>query len=654
MSEASIAVKLKDEFTQGVDRMEDANKGFNVSLGETQKKAEHYAKRLSDLVDKQADLQVQLQKAKEHLNDVKKAFKEAGDAADDSKLKEANKNYNELAGKLANVSRAANDTRRALYSLDETGRKKSQSSSGGIMATLGTAGATAFAGELAAQTIGTLANSMGGEAIGNYVSSALSSASMGAAIGNTIAPGAGAAIGAALGGVGGLFSAALSEYGAKDDSYREQVQSQYDSLLSDQTSRLHTGSELAAQRETDTLAFERLLGEGIGAAYLEDVRRMGADTPMTYEGLTSMSRALATGFGKDPERMLQLMTGLGDAGSAVGIDEAGMTEMAKAMSRMESSGKATLEYLNIFQDRGVDVIGILSDGLGKTQAQIYDMISKGEIGGVEAVQMIQDALDDLYGGAMEQQSKTFSGLSSTLEDVNNELAAAMGDGYNNERKQGMEEQIAYLSGEMGDSMAEAYRLMGEFQASLENQQEELQRNAMETVMSGVLSGSWSEKATAQLTELMSQYDEAKAQDNGAEMGRVIAAAQAVAQAEYTNSEGYQTQVDANMQLVNDVQQAVSYSYYEAGYALGQELSKGVSAAIMASFPDTSAAAVSAAARTSASVSTYAAASQGILGNGTMGSSPYVYTYNTYADVAGHTHGQLAAYTHQELREEVLS
>lgn len=33
---------------------------------------------------------------------------------------------------------------------------------------------------------------------------------------------------------------------------------------------------------------------------------------------------------------------------------------------------------------------------------------------------------------------------------------------------------------------------------------------------------------------------------------------------------------------------------------------------------------------------------------------YVYTYNTYADVAGHTHGQLAAYTHQELREEVLS
>lgn len=37
-----------------------------------------------------------------------------------------------------------------------------------------------------------------------------------------------------------------------------------------------------------------------------------------------------------------------------------------------------------------------------------------------------------------------------------------------------------------------------------------------------------------------------------------------------------------------------------------------------------------------------------------GLQAYVYTYNTYTDVAGHTHGQLAAYTHQELREEVLS
>ena len=36
---------------------------------------------------------------------------------------------------------------------------------------------------------------------------------------------------------------------------------------------------------------------------------------------------------------------------------------------MNSSGKATLEYLNIFQDRGVDVIGMLSEAMARPRAR---------------------------------------------------------------------------------------------------------------------------------------------------------------------------------------------------------------------------------------------------------------------------------------------
>ena len=49
-----------------------------------------------------------------------------------------------------------------------------------------------------------------------------------------------------------------------------------------------------------------------------------------------MSQALATGFGDDPDRMLKLMRSVGNAGSAVGIDASGMTEMSKAFSLMQS------------------------------------------------------------------------------------------------------------------------------------------------------------------------------------------------------------------------------------------------------------------------------------------------------------------------------
>lgn len=578
MSEASIAVKLKDEFTQGVDRMEDANKGFNVTLEDTQKKAEQYAKRLSDLVDKQADLQVQLHNAKKHLKDVKKELKEAGDAADDSKLKEAHKAYNELAGELTNVTRAANDTRRALYDLDETDRKRSRSSgissSGtgldsdagtGMLSQLGKSGALAFAGDLASQAIGTLATSFGGETMGNYVSNALSSAGMGAAIGSAIAPGVGTAIGAALGGLGGVLTGYMEEYANQDETFKDYVQSAVTGALEERKTSIQSGSTLAAQREMDAIAFERLLGEGVGVAYLEDVRRMGASTPMTYEGLTSMSRALATGFGDDPERMLQLMTGLGDAGSAVGIDEAGMAEMAKAMSRMESSGKASLEYLNIFQDRGVDVIGILSDGLGKTQAEIYDMISKSEIGGVEAVRMIQDALGELYGGAMEQQSKTFSGLSSTLEDMQNEMDAASGEGYNETRKKGMEEQIAWLEGKSGEKMQEINYAMGAFSASLENQKEEMIRDALDAVY-----------GSQEYQDLMADgSDEAVAK-----AGEMLAAAKVQAVNEYNASEGAQLMVESELSLIETVRDntALNDAYWDAGYRVGQEYDKGRAAA----------------------------------------------------------------------------
>lgn len=586
MSEANIAVKLKDNFTSGVNRMEDANKGFNTSMEDTQQKAKQYSQRLDDLIRQQSKLQTSLSSAKRDLQAAEKAFKATGDAADSDALEAAHEKYNRIKSELQDTTQAAKDTRRALYDLKETERKQGPSgsvttSSGSILSQLGAAGATAMAGELASQAAGYFATSFGGDAVGGYVSSALSSAGMGAAIGSAIAPGIGTAIGAALGGLSGLLSGKFEQMEAMDDAYRDQVQELYSNLQQQQTERLGSGSSVAAQREQDAIAFNQLLGDGVGDQYLEDLRVLAASTPMEYSDLTGMSRALATGFGGDPERMLELMTAIGDAGSAVGIDAAGMTEMARSLSRMESSGKATLEYLNIFQDRGVDVIGMLSEGLGKTQEEIYDMISKSEIMGVDAVNIIQDAMTKMYDGAMEKQSQTFSGLASTLEDAQTELNNAMGEGYNEKRKQGMQEQIDFLSGETGESMQEAYRLMGEFQASLENQQEELQRNAIESVMSGVLSGAWSEDATAQLTDLMSQYDEAKAEDNGAEMGRVIAAAQAVAQAEYTNSEGYRTQVDANLQLVSDVQQAVAYSYYQAGYDLGQEMSKGVAAGLAA-------------------------------------------------------------------------
>lgn len=45
---------------------------------------------------------------------------------------------------------------------------------------------------------------------------------------------------------------------------------------------------------------------------------------------------------------------------------------------------------------------------------------------------------------MEAQSKTFSGITSTIEGLQQELDNAMGEGYNQTRMQGLEAQKEWL------------------------------------------------------------------------------------------------------------------------------------------------------------------------------------------------------------------
>lgn len=588
MAEADIAVILRDNMSQYLNRMEDANDNFNDSLDETERQAQQYSRQLSQLTEAQSQLQTSLVTLRRQLREAERDFAATNSAEDRSRVNAINEEYIQLNQTLASVRQRANDARRALFNLTEVESRRNSgttaddtgivsmedAASDSLLSRLAAAGATALVGDLASQAVGTFATSLGGDTMGSYVSNALSYAGMGASIGTAIAPGIGTAIGAALGGLGGVIAGAMEEYANQDEAFKSEVQDAVTALKEERASSIQNGSVLAAQREQDALAFDKLLGEGIGTAYLEDLREMSAQTPMTYEGLTSMSRALATGFGDTPERMLNLMEKLGDAGSAVGIDEAGMAEMAKSMSRMESSGKASLEYLNIFQERGVDVIGILSDGLGKTQGEIYDMISKSEIGGVEAVRMIENALGDMYGGAMEEQSKTFAGLSSTLEDMQAEMDAASGEGYNDIRKKGMEEQIAYLESDSGEMMKEINYAMGAFEASLENQKEQMIRDAMTAVFN-----------SADYQDLMADgSDEALAQ-----AGEMLAAAKVQAINEYNASEGAQLMVQSELSLIETVRNDMSLNnaYWDAGYQVGQEYDKGRAAGMAANSFDPS-------------------------------------------------------------------
>lgn len=562
MPEASILVTLRDQYSPGVQAMRSANSSFGKSLEETQQKAQAYQTRLSGLVKQQGELQVQLVDAKKALKEAESAYKATGEAADADALASAKEKYEALKVVMKETVQASKDTQNALRNLESQSSSLSRQSGSesGLLSALSQAGLLKMAGDAAGEWANTLVGSAFGSDAGSLFSSALTGAASGAALGSFL-PGIGTAIGAAIGGGIGLASAGSQIYQQRDEAFKSYVQEATQEQMEGLTSSISSGSATAAQRELDAIAFNKLLGEGTGDDFLARLRTLAADTPMEYSDLTMMSRALATGFGSDPDRMLSLMTGVGNAGSAVGTDANGMTVMAQALSRMESSNKATLEYLNMFQERGIDVIGMLANALNTDQGGIYDMISKGSISGTQAVDIIQQGLDQ-YAGAMDEMAQTFSGLESTLSDAQAELDNAYGEGYNETRKQGLQEEINWLSGESGAIIQEANRAMGAWQAELENSKEQYVRDAMEAVIN-------SDDYKAAMAE---------GSDEGyAEAGRMLMEAKVRGMNEYNASEGAQLMLEYEMALAETIREDASTNsaYWDAGYRKGQEYSKGL-------------------------------------------------------------------------------
>ena len=391
----------------------------------------------------------------------------------------------------------------------------------------------------------------------------------------------GTAVGAAIGGGLGLLQGGSQAAQGRDDAFKQYYSDLYDTQQAAAEESLSAGGDTASQRELDAIAFNRLLGQGVGDQYLEDLRTLAADTPMEYGDLTSMSRALATGFGDAPDRMLELMTAIGDAGSAVGVDASGMTYMAQILSRVQSSNQFSKEDLDAFQDRGINVLSMLSSSFSVADGEIYDMISKGEINGRDAVNIIQQGMETAYSGAMEQMAETFSGLTSTLEGTMAELDNARGEGYNDLRKEGLQSEIDAYGGALGDAIQNLNRISGENDAYMENLSEQYTREALSALLLGEDTTLFPEEDQAELRRMREDFLAASSayedgnEEAGLKMESLRQQAEALATAAYESSDQYQLLNDSEKDLIGAIRDLTdSLDGFMNEYGLNQELSKG--------------------------------------------------------------------------------
>lgn len=523
--------------------------------------------KIDALNKRKASISVDATRAKKELKAAEKALDDTKESAD--RLEKARYDYENIQTELRSVTSEAKSAEKQLNSLNDTiqkGQNRAGGLSGGskseILTKLGQAGATQLIGQVASEAAGAYISSAFGSEASTMFSSVLGMTASGAAIGSMIAPGIGTAIGAGAGALLGGISGATQNFQNQDEYFKSLVQEQYNQYQQDITDSLTGGSETAASKEQSRLAFGTLLGSDTAAEdFLADLQVMAAETPFSQSGLETIAKNLIANGISDTAEQLAMLQAVGEAGSALGLSEESMADVATYLGRMNSTGKTNLEYLIPLMERGIPVVDYLAENLGKSKEEVYDMVSEGLIPGAEAARIIADAMGDDFGGSLEKQSQTYSGLMSTLSDAREQLDAAMGEGYNEARKPAIQEEIDYLSGEGGEQMKEMYSLIGEFQASLENEKEKAIRDAMTSVMD------------------TDEYEAAELAGDGAEMGRLLMEAKSEAEKAYMESEGYQTLIESQTSAIWSVRDTMADSYWEAGYYLGQEMNKGIKSAI---------------------------------------------------------------------------
>lgn len=559
----SICFAFKDQFTSGLLK---SKKG----LEEMKKKVEDTAGKIDELNKRKGTIHVDATKARRELKDAEKALDGTKEAAD--RLAEAKYNFENIQTELRSVSKEAKQAEKDLADLnDAMQRNQNRASSGGsggdsILSKLAAAGATQMVGQVVTQAFQQSVESAFGSEAGTMFSGILGGVTTGASIGRIFAPGIGTVVGGAVGGLLGAATGALNVQAGREDALKSAVQEVYGSAWEAVTAPLSGGIATAADREQQELAFGTLLGDSDAAkTWLDTLVQKAAVTPFGFGDLTQMSKTLLSyGVGTDEQNLW--MQAIGDAGSARGITGEGLTAIATYLGRMSSTDKVTLEYLNPLMERGINAIDYLAENLtektGKevTTADVYDMISKNQLSGADAARVIVEAMEQYNKGAMEAQSQTYSGMVSTMEDNQEQVDAAMGEGYTEKRKEGLLAQTEWLD---KGGTKDAYKLIGEYQASLENAKEEAVRKALD--------------AAAETEE----YRQALAENNGAEMGRILAEAQAEAEKEYRDSEGYQEMLQSQKDSVDSIREdlVADGTWRTFGYDMGIEFSKGFGSAL---------------------------------------------------------------------------
>lgn len=552
--DVSVVFKASDRLSDSLHQMRKGVRGLESDV-------EHYKKVQQQVFQEKAQVKLDITQAKQSMKELEKAVRSGSEGARDAFLEQqtALESLNDEYKRLSNLQ---SEVLRGEKEIQTTMSRNSNANAGSgvgagligaasMMKSLAKAGLGSMLGGAAGDLLGNMTSSAFGSTIGGAVGSIGGNALSGAAMGSIAGP-IGTAVGAAVGGLTGAIQALNNKQQQADDLFRNEVQSLYNTTTAEMQDKISNGSAYAAERENYKRNYASMTDDETGKKLYESIMKYGDTTP--YDTSVMLGKGMEMlSYGIDKKNVPEFMDIIGNI--AMG-DANKFSGLSYAISQSMAAGKLNAQDKNQMVGYGFNPLEYVAKNKGISIAEASELMSDGKITSDMLVEALRTATSEgeRYHDAVNAMSDTFSGLQGQLESAKKNIEIAMGEGYNEARKKGMEKEIEAYNGDLGEKMKNAYSMVGAYEAEMENQYQQSIINAMQD-------------ATKRIEEEGL---------TGIEAEKVMWEAKTQAEIDYKNSEEYQKKLQAEKSLVANIQSSLSESgeYVKFGQAMADQFSKG--------------------------------------------------------------------------------
>lgn len=189
-----------------------------------------------------------------------------------------------------------------------------------------------------------------------------------------------------------------------------------------------------AQLEQSQIGFTTLLKSAAAADdQMAWIKEFAKETPFQYQDLVGYSQQLiALGFNAEESR--RVIEAAGDAAAALGRGSEGIARINLALGQMWTKGKVQSQEMLQLTEAGIGAWQILADAYGTSVQEVQDRVTRGLITAKEAVPALLAGMESQFGGLMEKQAETYTGVWSNIQDTLQQRFAQAGEPLFNELK----------------------------------------------------------------------------------------------------------------------------------------------------------------------------------------------------------------------------